>query len=111
LVLAVLASSGVRPLASLALKAAAAFIFTVGTIWPGTLRRVSCSLRLIAPHLGRMVGSVLLATFVFALIAPLALLLRLIKRDPLSRRLGHEAALYWQPRFRMTDHRRYFRQF
>ena len=52
-----------------------------------------------------------LAAIYFLLITPLGLILRLLRGDPLARRIDPEAQSYWQPRRSAPRRRDYFRQF
>jgi len=58
------------------------------------------------------VVSHLVLLIVFALVVtPIALLLRLLGKDPLGRRIDPSATSYWTPREARADVRRYFQQF
>ncbi|MEE3202467.1 MAG: SxtJ family membrane protein [Acidobacteriota bacterium] len=61
--------------------------------------------------IGWTVSHVLLASIYYLVFTPIGLLLRLIKGDPLERRLDRSAASYWRPHESLRDVRRYFRQF
>ena len=52
-----------------------------------------------------------LAATYYLLLAPIGLLLRLFRGDPLDRELRRSAASYWAARRPVRDVRRYFRQF
>ena len=53
---------------------------------------------------------VLLASFYFLLLTPIALLFRLIGRDPLHRRFDRGESSYWAPRKPTASLDRYFHQ-
>jgi hypothetical protein len=53
---------------------------------------------------------ILLAVFLFV-VTPVALLLRVLRRDPLQRRFDPSIPSYWVPRSPAGDVRRYFQQF
>ena len=57
-----------------------------------------------------LVGPVITLVF-FGLFAPVGLIFRLIRRDALHRKFEPEAPTYWVPRPKITDPKRYFRQF
>jgi uncharacterized membrane protein len=61
--------------------------------------------------IGWVVGHVILATIYYVLVTPIALMMRLVGRDPLSRRFDREATTYWIARSSRVDPQRYFRQF
>lgn len=61
--------------------------------------------------IGFMVSFILLAAFYFLLLTPLALVFRLIGRDPLHRKIDSAANSYWVPRRPPSALDRYFQQF
>jgi hypothetical protein len=58
-----------------------------------------------------VVSHVVLLLVFAVVVTPVALLLRLLGRDPLERRPDPRAATYWVDRKTEPDPRRYFRQF
>jgi hypothetical protein len=66
--------------------------------------------RLTAP-IGWVVSHVVLVLVFVVVVTPVALLLRLLGRDPLNRRPDPLATTYWVGRRTDSDPRRYFRQF
>jgi hypothetical protein len=66
--------------------------------------------RLTAP-IGWVVSHLVLVLVFAAVVTPLAVLLRLLGRDPLNRRPDPRATTYWVDRRTDSDPRRYFRQF
>jgi hypothetical protein len=95
----------------LGLRLVAAGVFATGTIWPALFGWLYRAVVAVTFPVGWVVGHVLLAVVYFGLITPLAAGFRLLGRDPLGRRFEPEAESYWQPRARVTDYRRYLRQF
>ena len=82
----------------------------MGAIAPRRMERVYIvATRLTAP-LGRMVSAVMLAAAYFSIVAPIALLLKLVRRDRLARDIDRTAPTYWAPRRERSDRSRYFRQ-
>ncbi|MEX0979180.1 MAG: SxtJ family membrane protein, partial [Pirellulales bacterium] len=61
--------------------------------------------------IGWLVSHLLIAAIYFLLITPIALVMRAVGRDPLSRRFDRAAKTYWVPRRQDSDPARYFRQF
>lgn len=61
--------------------------------------------------IGWVVSHVLLLLIFAVVVTPIALLLRLLGKDPLARRLDPSATSYWTPHQARTDVRRYFQQF
>jgi hypothetical protein len=61
--------------------------------------------------LGWVMSHILLALVFFGVFAPVALLMRLLSRDPLGIKLDRSASTYWTPHDPGTDPDRYFEQF
>ncbi len=61
--------------------------------------------------IGFTVSLTLMAVFYFLILTPLALVFRLMGRDPLNRRFDPEASSYWQPHQQTVEKNRYFQQF
>jgi hypothetical protein len=60
---------------------------------------------------GIVVSNVALALVFFLVVTPVGLALRLLGKDPMSRKLDRRARSYWNAAERVTDPERYFRQF
>ncbi len=58
--------------------------------------------RVVRP-VGRLLTALLLGAIYLLVLTPLALLARLLGRDPLQRRLDRGASSYWRPRSRVSD--------
>lgn len=61
--------------------------------------------------IGWVVSHLILAIAFYLVITPIALLLRLARRDPLSRSFEPDARTYWRERQAEPETRDYFRQF
>jgi len=61
--------------------------------------------------IGFVMSYVILAVTYFAVFTPIALLLRLLRRDPLERKFDRAATTYWTPHRPAGKVERYFRQF
>ncbi len=83
---------------ALALKALAALIFTFAAVWPGALCWPYCVLAVATAPIRWVLGRALLVLAYYGLLTPLALFLRLVRRDALRWRLEPQAPTYWQPR-------------
>lgn len=61
--------------------------------------------------IGWVVSHLLLGITFFVVLTPIGLLVRLLRGDPMARRLDRGAATYWITRKPVTDSTRYFKQF
>lgn len=61
--------------------------------------------------IGWLLSHVILLTVFLFVVTPTALLLRMLRRDPLQRRFDPSAPSYWVPHQPAGDPRRYFQQF
>jgi hypothetical protein len=82
----------------------------VGTIAPRRMERVYLLATTLTAPIGRVVSVVMLAAAYFSIVTPMALLLRLVRRDRLARDIDRAAPTYWAPRRERPDPSRYFRQ-
>jgi len=80
-------------------------------IYPRANRFLFVGLSIAAYPIGYVLSHLLLAALFFGLFAPIAVLFRLIGRDPMKRRFEPAATTYWMPARSTPDHERYFRQF
>ena len=78
---------------------------------PVVLRPPFVALCVLLFPVGMVVGEVILAAVFYGVFTPLALLARLVGRDPLKRRLDRSAATYWEPREQPRNAARYFCQY
>ncbi len=78
---------------------------------PGALRYPYLGITYAALPIGLVVSTVVLLVIFFLLLTPLALVFKLMGRDPLHRRLRPEAQSYWHPRRPAGNRKRYLRQY
>ena len=95
-----------------------AWAFGVGLIlcglglWrPVLLKPVFLGLIILTLPIGLVVGELAMLLIYFGLFLPMAIVFRMLGRDPLQRRLTPEKETFWQPRPRPAGSRSYFRQF
>ncbi len=58
-----------------------------------------------------LVSNLLLALVFYAVVTPVALVLKVLGKDPLQRKWDRSATTYWKKAERSEDPRQYFRQF
>ena len=93
------------------LAACGVLSIVLGAIRPRVMRAVFLGWMWAAFPIGWLVSHLLIAAIYFLLITPMALVMRGVGRDPLSRRFDRDAKTYWVPRPPNSDPGRYFRQF
>ena len=86
-------------------------IFLSSIISTKVTRIFYVALTMLTMPIGYVVSFVLLGTFYFLIITPLAFVFRLIGRDRLHRRFEPDAKSYWMTRHSASTLDRYFRQF
>jgi hypothetical protein len=91
--------------------AAGAGIFLCSLISPTATRIVFIGLTLVAMPIGIVVSFLLLTVFYFVFLVPLAIVFKLIGRDPLRRRYEPTADTYWVPHKPQENLERYLHQF
>ena len=96
---------------ALLVLAAGGAIFLCSLVSPRAARILYIGLTLAAMPIGMVVSLVLLAGFYFLLLTPLAIIFRLMGRDPLHRRFDPAAESYWVPHRPSETMERYFHQF
>jgi hypothetical protein len=67
-------------------------------VWPRALAPIERGWSLLAHALGWINTRILLAVVFFVVLAPIALLMRAIGKDPLDRRRNHRLSTYWRTR-------------
>ena len=102
---------GVALFWALLVLAAGAAIFLCSLVSPKAARILYIGLTLVAMPIGMVVSLVLLSAFYFLLLTPLAIVFRLMGRDPLHRRFDPTAESYWVPHRPSENMERYFHQF
>ncbi len=86
-------------------------MFAVVGWWrPNWLKPLFVAMSVLAAPIGLIIGEVVLLVIYFAVLTPLALVMRCTGRDPLERRLDPDAASYWKPYSPPRDVSRYYRQ-
>lgn len=67
---------------------------------------------MVAAHpIGWLISHLLLASIYYAVIAPIARVMRVAGYDPWHRRWDAQAETYWKPRRDRDDPQRYFKQY
>ena len=93
------------------LWAVAGAVPLAGLLVPGLLRVVYVAMAYAAFPVGWVVSIVVLAIVYFAVITPMGVLMRLLGRDPMTRRFDAQAETYWVPHRTRDEPESYFRQF
>jgi len=83
----------------------------LGLTRPHWVRLIYVGWMVLAFPIGWTISQMILAVMFFGLFAPIALLFRLLGRDPLHRTRHPERESYWAPKPASADLRRYFKQF
>jgi hypothetical protein len=83
----------------------------VAALAPRALRPLYCGLTAITLPIGYVVSHAVMTLVFFAVLTPIAVVFRLVGRDPLRRRWERTRGTYWEPRGASGDVRRYYRQF
>ena len=78
---------------------------------PQANRPLYVALSLVSHPIGLLMSHLIMAALYFGLIAPIAILFRLIGRDPLSRRFDPGAESYWTTPAKARGKEDYFRQY
>lgn len=102
---------GIAVPAVLVIFAVGVGIFVCSLISLRLTRAIYICLTMAALPIGMAVSFLLLAAFYFMLITPLAILFRLIGRDPLCRKFDRHAESHWVARHPPKSLERYFQQF
>ena len=96
---------------SAVLWCAAGLAALLAAVAPAGLRYPYLGLTYAALPIGIVVSTVVLLVIFYLLLTPLALVFRLVRRDPLDRRLIPEAKSYWRERSAGGERQRYLRQY
>ena len=83
----------------------------LGLLWPRLIQPVYVGWMVLAFPIGWTVSQAMLVVMFYGLFTPIALLFRLIGRDPLHRVRRPGLETYWSPKPSSTDLRSYFKQF
>jgi hypothetical protein len=89
----------------------ALIIGPLGLLWPRLIQPIYVGWMVLTFPIGWTVSQAILALMFYGLFTPIALLFRLIGRDPLHRAHRQGLETYWTPKPYTTDPRRYFKQF
>jgi hypothetical protein len=101
---------GLAIVSAIVALAAGTAILLCTLVWPRAARIIYVTLSAVGLPIGFVMSFVLLGAFYFLLLTPLALLFRLIGRDPLHRRFDPGASSYWVLRKPTASLDRYFHQ-
>jgi hypothetical protein len=82
-----------------------------GLLFPGLLRPVYVVWMALALPIGYTISHILLLLIYYAVLTPIALVLRLLRYDPLQRRRNPAASSYWITRDPVSPPPRYFKQY
>jgi len=83
----------------------------VGTLAPIVVKPLYYAWMTMALALGFVMTRVLLTIFFFLVLTPVALIFRLLRRDPLNRKLDRAAESYWIPKPYLIADRSRFEKF
>ena len=83
----------------------------VGTLAPPVVKPLYYAWMSMALALGYVMTRVLLTLFFFLVVTPVALVFRLIGRDPLHRKIDRQAESYWIEKLYLIDDRSRFEKF
>lgn len=90
---------------------AAGMLVTAGLAAPRSLLPVYRGWMALTTPVGFAAQRLALILVFYALLTPIALVFKILGRDPLNRRLDRDADSYWIPHKPATDPKQYFRQF
>jgi hypothetical protein len=96
---------------ALALWALSAVCGVLRLTAPNWLRPLYVGLMAASLPIGLVMSHIVVGIVFFGVVTPIALLFRLMGRDPLQRRFERRALTYWVPRRSLTDVAKYYRQF
>ncbi len=83
----------------------------LGMLRPAALKPVFLGLSLLFLPLGLVLGELLVLCVYAIAIVPLGLVFRILGRDRLQLKIDRDAPSYWNEKPRVTNPRRYFRQY
>lgn len=100
-----------RQLVAGALAGLGLLSFLFGLAWPRGNRPIFVLLSVVTFPIGFVLSYVILGAVFFGLFAPIALVFRLIGRDPLERKLDADAQTYWSKARPPRPKSDYFKQY
>jgi hypothetical protein len=92
------------------LAAAGCAIGLVAVFAPAAIKPVFIALTVVTLPIGMVIGELTLVLVFFAVLLPLGLFFRLIKRDALQLKLDRTCSTYWQPKKQPSNLASYYRQ-
>jgi hypothetical protein len=96
---------------SMLFGALALLVGPLGLARPPMLRPIYVGWMILAFPIGWTISQIIVAMMFYGLFTPIALVFRLIGRDPLHRSRRPQLQTYWSPKPSPSDPRRYFKQF
>jgi Saxitoxin biosynthesis operon protein SxtJ len=78
---------------------------------PRWLRPLYVGLMAVSMPIGFVMSHVVVGVVFFGVVTPIALIFRLLGRDPMRRKFDRDAKTYWTRRSAIVDVMRYYRQF
>ena len=99
-----------RPILPAALLVLACVLGVLAWLYPMAVRPIFVGMMVLAFPINWVVTHVMLAVIFYCLFTPIAVLFRLLGRDPLGRRLEPAQDSYWVVKPQPDDVRSYFRQ-
>jgi hypothetical protein len=81
-----------------------------GLIVPATLKPIFLALTIVSYPIGLVVSEVVLAVVYFGIFLPVALIFRLMRRDPLLLKRSRQQSSYWQLKKQPSGVASYYRQ-
>jgi hypothetical protein len=100
-----------RELLGWGLGAVALVVGVTGLLRPASVRWLFVGWMMLAFPIGWLVSQVVLVVIFYAIITPVALMLRLRGRDALCRKPAPRQTSFWTPKSTPQDMRSYFRQY
>ncbi len=96
---------------AVALWGLAALCGVLRFVAPRWLRPLYVGLMALSMPIGLVMSHVVVGIVFFGVVTPIALMFRLMGRDPMRRKFDRSARTYWTPRSAVVDVARYCRQF
>ena len=90
---------------------AAAVCSAIGWLAPAVMRPLFIALTVITFPIGWVVSHLLLGLIYYGVLTPIGLLMKLVGRDPMTRKFDRAATTYWTPHKPPRSKRQYFRQY
>ena len=100
-----------RPQLGAALILIAVSIGVLGLIAPSSVRWIFVGWMVLGFPIGWVVSLTMLAAMYFLVLAPVAVVFRLLGRDAMTREIRPDASTYWSAKDAPEDKSRYFRQY